>query len=152
MRDRVSTERGVPTHQAVRSLIIVAREQQDLWRSLVHEFQDVERIQVLLDRRHGERRTPRGAVAYDRRARERRSLPLEPRMPDPMSRSGDPVAIKGEAGERFRCPRCNYTRPIRPNEDGFQLYLQHKAYCPLAGGEQLWLPILQAERDSLAAA
>jgi len=34
----------------------------------------VERIQVLLDRRYGERRTPRGPVPYDRRARERRSL------------------------------------------------------------------------------
>lgn len=75
MRGRTSRERGAPTHQAVRSLIIVAREQRDLWRSLVHEFKDVQQIQILLDRRRGERRTPRGPVAYDRRARERRSLP-----------------------------------------------------------------------------
>jgi hypothetical protein len=73
--ERSSREHGVSTHQAVLSLIIVAREQRDLWRSLVDEFQDVEQIQVLLDRRHGERRTPWGPVAYDRRARERRTLP-----------------------------------------------------------------------------
>lgn len=75
MLERISTKPGVPTHQAVLSLIIVAREQRDLWRSLVQEFKDVERIQILLDRRHGERRMPRGPVAYDRRARERRNLP-----------------------------------------------------------------------------
>jgi len=73
-------------------------------------------------------------------------------MPAPLSRSGDAVAIKGEAGERFRCPRCGYTRPLRPDEDGFRLYLQHVADCPLAGGAQLWLPFVQAERESLAAA
>ena len=75
MLERISKERGVPTHEAVRSLIIVAREQRELWCSLVHEFKHVEQIQVLLDRRHGERRTPSGPVTYDRRARDRRSLP-----------------------------------------------------------------------------
>jgi hypothetical protein len=75
MRELISTEPGVPTHPAVLSLIIIAREQQDLWRALEHEFKDVAKVQVLLDRRHGERRTPRGPVAYDRRASDRRSLP-----------------------------------------------------------------------------
>lgn len=75
MLERSNMEPGVPTRQGVLSLIIVAREQRDLWRSLVREFKDVEQIQILLDRRHGERRTPRGPVEYDRRARERRSLP-----------------------------------------------------------------------------
>ena len=42
MLERISMKQGAPTHQAVHSLIIVAREQQDLWRSLVLEFQDVE--------------------------------------------------------------------------------------------------------------
>ena len=68
-------ERGMGAHPGALSVIIVAREQQDLWRSLVHEFQDVTQIQILLDRRHGERRRPRGPVAFDRRGRERRSLP-----------------------------------------------------------------------------
>jgi hypothetical protein len=75
MLEEISSARGVPSQKNVLSLIIVAREQQDLWRSLVDEFRDVRQIQVLLDRRHGERRTPRGSVAYDRRTRERRSLP-----------------------------------------------------------------------------
>ncbi|OFW64940.1 MAG: hypothetical protein A2Y74_00410 [Actinobacteria bacterium RBG_13_63_9] len=68
-----------------------------------------------------------------------------------MSRLGDPVAREEEAGERFRCPRCHYTRPLRPNEDGFRLYREHQAYCPLADSDQLWLPIVQVERDSMAA-
>lgn len=75
MQDRTRTEHRVPTPQAVRSLIIVAREQRDLWRSLVHEFKGVEHIHILLDRRHVERRTPWSPVAYDRRIRERRRLP-----------------------------------------------------------------------------
>jgi len=75
MLEQIRSARGVPSPKKVLSLIIVAREQQDLWRSLVDEFRDVQQIQVLLDRRHGERRTPRGPVAYDRRTRERRSLP-----------------------------------------------------------------------------
>jgi hypothetical protein len=74
MLERISMKQGAPTHQAVHSLIIVAREQQDLWRSLVLEFQDVEYIHILLDRRYGERRRPKGPVAYDRRTRERRNL------------------------------------------------------------------------------
>ena len=71
----IGTERGVSAHQGVLSLIVVAREQRELWRSLVHEFKEVEQIQILLDRRHGERRLPWGPVVYDRRARDRRSLP-----------------------------------------------------------------------------
>jgi len=45
-------EQGVATHRGVLSLIIVAREQRDLWRALVHEFKGVEQIQILLDRRY----------------------------------------------------------------------------------------------------
>ena len=75
MLERSSMEQGVRTHETVHSLIIVAREQRDLWHSLVHEFKHVEQVQVLLDRRHGERRTPSGPVIDDRRAGERRSLP-----------------------------------------------------------------------------
>jgi hypothetical protein len=74
MRDEMGRERAAPVQPAVRSLIIVAREQRDLWQSLLHEFKDVERIQVLLDRRYGERRSPRGPIPYDRRAKERRRL------------------------------------------------------------------------------
>jgi len=75
IRERISRERGGPTQQAVRSLIIVARGQPDLWRALVDEFKDLPEIQVLLDRRTGERRTRSAQVAHERRVRERRSLP-----------------------------------------------------------------------------
>jgi hypothetical protein len=75
VQERIINEREVPVRPAAESLIIVTRERQDLWHSLVQEFHGVQHIQILLDRRHGERRTPRGPVAYDRRARERRSLP-----------------------------------------------------------------------------
>ena len=75
MRDRAMAGHRAPTHRTVRSLIIVAREQWNLWRSLAQEFEHVDCVQILLDRRHGERRTPWGPVPYDRRARERRSLP-----------------------------------------------------------------------------
>lgn len=75
MLEQISTTREAPSRKKVLSLIIVAREQQELWRSLVDEFRTVEQIQILLDRRYGERRTPREPVAYDRRTRERRSLP-----------------------------------------------------------------------------
>ncbi len=75
MQKRISNEQDVPTHPSVHSLLIVARGQQDLWHSLVRELQGVTQIQILLDRRHGERRTPWGPVTDDRRVRERRSLP-----------------------------------------------------------------------------
>lgn len=75
MPETVGNTRRVPSQEKVLSLIIVARDQQELWRSLMDEFRDVGQIQVLLDRRRGERRSPRGPVAYDRRSRERRSLP-----------------------------------------------------------------------------
>jgi hypothetical protein len=74
MLEEINPDGGAPAPPTVLSLIIVARGQQELWRSLAHEFQNVRQIQILLDRRHGERRTPRGPVAYDRRARDRRSL------------------------------------------------------------------------------
>ena len=66
---------GGRTPPNVQSLLIVARDQLDLWRALVQEFQDAEDIRILLDRRAGERRTARSPVASERRASERRSLP-----------------------------------------------------------------------------
>ena len=75
MLESINSTRGVPSQKNVLSLIIVAREQQELWRSLANEFRGVDQIQIPLDRRRGERRAPRGPVAYDRRTRERRSLP-----------------------------------------------------------------------------
>jgi hypothetical protein len=59
----------------VRSLIIVARDQQELWQALTREFKDIPEIQVLLDRRQGERRRVAQPVARDRRGVQRRNLP-----------------------------------------------------------------------------
>src|SRR5512139_228289 len=75
MRERTGRERGGRAPPAVRSLLIVAREQQALWRALVDEFKGLADVQVLLDRRHRERRTRSDPVAEERRVRERRSLP-----------------------------------------------------------------------------
>ena len=60
---------------AVRSFIIVARDQQELWQALTREFKHIPEIQVFLDRRQGERRRAVVPVSQDRRAAQRRSLP-----------------------------------------------------------------------------
>jgi hypothetical protein len=59
----------------VRSFIIVARDQQELWQALTREFKGIPEIQVLLDRRQGERRRVAQPVVQDRRGGQRRSLP-----------------------------------------------------------------------------
>ncbi len=63
------------SNDAARSFIIVARDQQELWQALTREFKHIPEIQVLLDRRRGERRRVAVPVAQDRRAARRRSLP-----------------------------------------------------------------------------
>lgn len=75
MPERAWVERSQPTERAVRSLIIVAQPQQELWQALTREFRHIHEVQVLLDRRNGERRRAVQPVAHDRRAQERRSLP-----------------------------------------------------------------------------
>lgn len=63
-----------PAGKTVRGLIIVARNQPDLWETLAREFGHGEEIRVLLDRRHGERRKEDRLHAPDRRSAERRNL------------------------------------------------------------------------------
>ena len=72
-RTDATNQQAVP--DAVRSLIIVAREQTDLWRALTDEFRNVAQIQVLLDRREAERRRVTKPVAQERRGVQRRSAP-----------------------------------------------------------------------------
>ena len=74
------------------------------------------------------------------------SCPRAPRKREPMRCRGDPVARADEAGELFRCPRCKCTRPLRPDEDGFRLYREHQAYCPLAGGAQRYAATIPSFR------
>jgi hypothetical protein len=63
-----------PTRPPVRGLLIVARDQRDLYDCLQHAYGDSEEITVLLDRRQGERRRRIQPVAGERRYGERRSL------------------------------------------------------------------------------
>jgi hypothetical protein len=51
---------------AARGLLIVARDQRDVYDCLQHTYGDSERIIVLLDRRQGERRHP-STIAEDLR-------------------------------------------------------------------------------------
>jgi hypothetical protein len=56
-------------------LFIVSRQQLDLYRYLSREFSSEQDVQVILDRRYGERRLQgerRGAARGDRRQTERR--------------------------------------------------------------------------------
>jgi hypothetical protein len=64
-----------PNSNIVRGLIIVARNQLDLWQTLTQEFGQSQEIRVLLDRRQGERRKDNRGYAPDRRGVDRRSLP-----------------------------------------------------------------------------
>jgi hypothetical protein len=58
-----------------RHLMIVARDAAELYTSLRKTFSDSEGIEVVLDRRFGERRQRNAPVPLDRRQGERRSRP-----------------------------------------------------------------------------
>ena len=75
MPETRSTLNVQPKRNIVRGLIIVARDQPDLWRTLMREFGQSQEIRVLLDRRQGERRKEDQSYVPDRRGVERRSLP-----------------------------------------------------------------------------
>jgi hypothetical protein len=59
----------------VRGLLIVARDQGDLYEALQDAYGDSETITVLVDRRLGDRRRSGEPVPGERRRRERRGLP-----------------------------------------------------------------------------
>ena len=60
---------------AVRYLLIVARSQPDLWRYLTDNFSGDEKVEVVLDRRRGERRRRTQPHEPERRQGERRRQP-----------------------------------------------------------------------------
>jgi hypothetical protein len=70
-------------------LVVVRRDEPDLFSYLVQHFQEPE-VRVLLDRRHGERRMDGRSAGQDRRASDRRVIPAEQ---DPMWRYGFRVSI-----------------------------------------------------------
>ena len=53
-------------------LCIVATHRKDLYQLLTKEFADNEDLEVILDRRQGERRAPRGVAEEERRRDQRR--------------------------------------------------------------------------------
>ena len=55
-----------------RELFIVARERADLYRYLSQTFADAENVEVIWDRRGGERRRALNGTHHDRRRRDRR--------------------------------------------------------------------------------
>ena len=55
-----------------RELFIVARDRADLYRYLSQTFADAENVEVIWDRREGERRRVANGVAFERRRQERR--------------------------------------------------------------------------------
>ena len=59
----------------VRCLFIVARGQPDLWHHLTRDFAGDEEVQVLLDRRRGERRQHLQPNEPERRRSDRRRQP-----------------------------------------------------------------------------
>jgi len=56
-----------------RELFIVAKERSDLYRYLSQTFSDAENVEVIIDRRLGERRDVAVPVQVERRRRERRN-------------------------------------------------------------------------------
>ena len=71
-----STSPGAhPIWNRIRGLIIVARNQSDIWASLTLHFVGNEDVRVLLDRRQGDRRQRLQTVERERRGADRRRAP-----------------------------------------------------------------------------
>jgi len=75
MRTASRSAAGQPTGRGVRSLIIVARDQPDLWQSLKEHFATNADIEPILDRRRWERRQRIQWCEPDQRERDRRRPP-----------------------------------------------------------------------------
>jgi hypothetical protein len=74
----MAVESGSPKAQPtgiIQALVVVARDQSDLWQSLTRHFAASEDVQVLLDRRQGERRQRLQTYEQDRRGPDRRRPP-----------------------------------------------------------------------------
>jgi len=70
-------------------LVVVKRDEPDLFQYLQHHFHEPE-VRVVLDRRHDERRSQNGNHADDRRRHDRRLLAASD---DPLWRYGFRVAV-----------------------------------------------------------
>src|SRR5512139_2721551 len=63
-----------PMRPPAQGLLIVARDQQNLYRTLQRAYRDTDEVLVLRDRRHGELRRSVQRVTGERRQRDRRCL------------------------------------------------------------------------------
>ena len=73
---RVGTSpRTEPTADRIQYLIIVARDQTDLWSHLVQDFAEYKGVEVYIDRRQGERRQSIRVYSPDSRGADRRRWP-----------------------------------------------------------------------------
>ncbi|HKB27119.1 MAG TPA: adenylate/guanylate cyclase domain-containing protein [Methylomirabilota bacterium] len=79
---RASSQWGETEVAELGHLFIVARANTDLYDFLAQELSDARTIQVILDRRQGERRQPPGTSAEDRRQAERRRAQLDEDLRD----------------------------------------------------------------------
>ena len=66
---------GPSTNTPVRGLLIVARDHPDLYHAMEQAFGGSQRVTVLFDRRHAERRRAVRPIEPDLRRIERRSFP-----------------------------------------------------------------------------
>ena len=66
---------ATPIRPADQGLLIVARDQGDLYEALRHAYGDNAELTVLVDRRHAERRRGDRTVPGERRQRDRRDSP-----------------------------------------------------------------------------
>jgi len=66
-----------PTRDRIRCLFIVARDQPNVWRFLKQDFAGDARVQVILDRRRGERRKHGQTHEPDRRQADRRRAAID---------------------------------------------------------------------------
>ena len=67
--------RRIPPPQAARPLLIVARDQSELYRILQRAYRETDEIIVVRDRRRGERRRASESVSMERRHGDRRLAP-----------------------------------------------------------------------------
>ena len=70
-------DRSEPELRALGHLVIVARPQVNLYEYLRQKFADDPNVQVVLDRRQGERRGETAATAADRGAADRRHMEID---------------------------------------------------------------------------
>lgn len=90
----------------VRYLLLVARNQPDLWRYLKNNFAGDQKVEVILDRRRGERRQRIEPHEPERRRAERRR---QPGLDNDLSYRSFVIVRLPQGGLASRLPRWKET-------------------------------------------